>query len=77
MSTRNGTIFAKQGAHHPTLNPYNLKENADCRRDLTKDQCAPLEILNRSIMVGTHPDRSEDDTSKLIENLRRAAKQVL
>ncbi len=71
-------IFAKQGAHHPTLNPYNLKENADCRRDLTKDQCAAsLEILNRSIMVGTHPDRSEDDTSKLIENLRRAAKQVL
>lgn len=71
-------IFAKQGAHHPALNPYNLKENADCRRDLTKDQCAPsLDILNRSILVGTHPDRSEADTSKIIENLRRAAEQVL
>ena len=71
-------IFAKQGAHHPALNPYNLKENADCRRDLSKDQCAPsLDILNRSILVGTHPDRSEADTSKIIENLRRAAEQVL
>ena len=71
-------IFAKQGAHHPALNPYNLKENADCRRDLAKDQCAPsLDILNRSILVGTHPDRSEADTSKIIENLRRAAEQVL
>ena len=71
-------IFAKQGAHHPALNPYNLKENADCRRDLTKDQCAAsLDILNRSILVGTHPDRSEDDTSKIIANLRQAAEQVL
>jgi hypothetical protein len=71
-------IFAKQGAHHPALNPYFLKENADCRRDLTKDQCAgSLAILNRSILVGTHPDRTEADTSKIIDNIRQAAKQVL
>lgn len=71
-------IFARQGAPHPALNPFNLKENKDCRMDYRKDMCAPsLAILNRAILVGTHPDRKRDAVTRQIRSLTKAAKAVL
>jgi dTDP-4-amino-4,6-dideoxygalactose transaminase len=71
-------IFAHQGAHHSALNPYNLAENAPCRKDYSKDMCArSLDIVNRTVMIGNHPDRSESDTSALIERIRKVAAEVL
>ena len=71
-------IIEKHGAPHPAMNPYNFKENAECRKDLSKDQCpASLDILNRSILIGTHPDRTKEQTTELIAKIRDAAKKVL
>ena len=71
-------IFAHSGAPHPALNPFKLKENADCRMTYTKDMCAKsLDILNRSLLFGTHPDRKRADVTKLIRTLRTTAKAVL
>ena len=70
-------IFAKQGGPHPALNPYNLKENQGLRMDLTKDQCQKsLDILNRSILIGTHPNRTDAEVDAMIEKIRSAAKQL-
>jgi len=71
-------IFANQGAHHPALNPFNLPENKACRRTYTKDQCArSLDILNRTVMVGNHPDRKPEEIAALIAKIKDAAAQVL
>lgn len=71
-------IIEKQGAPNPVLNPYNLKENKDCRMDLKRDQCPKsLEILNRAVMIATHPNRLDADTDALIEKVHAAAKQIL
>ncbi len=71
-------IFAHRGAHHPALNPFLLKENAECRMTYTKDMCAAsLDILDRTLLIGTHPDRTRDDVTRQIRSLRNAAEAVL
>ena len=71
-------IFAHSGAPHPALNPFNLKENAECRMTYTKDMCKPsLEILNRTVLFGTHPDRKRADVTRQIKTLCTTAKAVL
>lgn len=48
-------ILKKQGAHHPSLNPYNLPENRDADIDYSRDMCASsLDILSRAVLIGTH-----------------------
>jgi dTDP-4-amino-4,6-dideoxygalactose transaminase len=71
-------IFAHQGAHHPALNPYNLPQNKGCRKTYTKGMCArSLDILNRTVMVSTHPDRKRDDVTAQIKRIKSAAAEVL
>ncbi|MFC1805809.1 DegT/DnrJ/EryC1/StrS family aminotransferase [Planctomycetota bacterium] len=71
-------IFGHRGAHHPALNPYDLAENKACRMDYTKDMCAPsLDILNRTVMLGNHPDRRRPQVTALIRKIKAAAKEVL
>ena len=71
-------IFAHSGAPHPALNPFKLKENADCRMTYTKDMCAKsLDILNRTLLFGTHPDRKRAEVTRQIRTLRTTAKAVL
>ena len=60
------------------MNPYFFKENADCRKDLTKDQCAKsLEIMNRTVGIATHPDNTDEKVSEIIANIRSAANAIL
>jgi dTDP-4-amino-4,6-dideoxygalactose transaminase len=71
-------ILQGRGAHHPALDPYQLKENRKCRRKVTPDSCKrSLDILSRAVMIGTHPNHRRDDTTKRIRAIRRAAKDVL
>jgi dTDP-4-amino-4,6-dideoxygalactose transaminase len=71
-------IFAHSGAPHPAMNPFLFKENAGCRMDYRKDMCAPsLNILNRTILFGTHPDRKRPDVTRQIRLIRNTAKAVL
>ena len=71
-------ILMGAGAAHPAMNPYNMPQNAACRRAYSKDMCArSLEILNRTVMVATHPSHSAADTADIIHNIGGAARVAL
>ena len=60
------------------MNPYNMRENAECRRTYSKDMCArSLEILNRTVMVPTHPQHTKEDIQDTIHNISAAARVAL
>ena len=66
------------GAAHPLMNPYNMPANAACRRHYSKDMCArSLAILNRTILVPTHPLHSAEEVKNLIHNVRAATRVAL
>lgn len=67
-------IFANQAAHHHDMNPYNFPANKKCRRRYTKDMCAAsLDILNRTVMIGTHPDNKASDVKAIIKRIKLGA----
>ncbi len=71
-------VFSHEGAHHPALNPYKMRENRRCRKKYTKRMCArSLDILNRTVSISTHPDRKRADVTAQIKRVKAAAKEVL
>lgn len=71
-------FYTQQGGPHPALNPFNLPQNKKCRRKYTKDMCAKsLDILNRTVMIGNHPDRKAAEVAALIKKIKDAAASVL
>ncbi len=71
-------VLMGQGAAHPAMNPYNHPDNKECRRSYSKDMCAAsLDILNRTIMVPTHPDHSAEEIDALVHNIGVAARVAL
>jgi dTDP-4-amino-4,6-dideoxygalactose transaminase len=70
-------ILNHKGAHHPALDPFNLPQNKGCRMAYSKDMCArSLEILGRTVTIGTHPDRTDAQVRELIERILSAAAEV-
>jgi hypothetical protein len=66
------------GAAHPSMNPFNMPANAACRRSYSKDMCArSLAILDRTVMVATHPQHTQQDIADTINNIGMAARVVL
>ena len=71
-------VLMGAGAAHPAMNPYNMPANAECRRTYSKDMCArSLEILNRTVMVATHPEHTAQETDDIIHNIDVAARVAL
>ena len=71
-------VLMGAGAAHPAMNPFEMPANADCRKTYSRDMCATsLEILNRTIMVPTHPDHSPRDIADTIHNIGTAARVAL
>ena len=71
-------FFSQEGAPHPSLNPFKMRENRACRRKYTKDMCAKsLDILNRTVMIGNHPDRSATEVEELIRKIKSATQTAL
>ncbi len=71
-------VLIGAGAAHPAMNPFNMAANADCRKTYSKDMCArSLEILDRTIMIATHPDHTAHDTADIIHNIGLAARVAL
>lgn len=71
-------VLLGAGAAHPAMNPYNMPANEGCRRSYSKEMCArSLEILNRTVMVATHPEHSAGDTDDIIHNIGVAARVAL
>jgi len=71
-------VLDRKGAHHPALNPYLFKENQGCRMDYSRDMCAKsLDILSRTVMIGTHPDHAPAQVAAIVKKIRKAAEKVL
>lgn len=71
-------ILARRGAHHPALDPFNLPENRQCRKDYRKDLCPrTLDILARTVSLATHPDHTRAQVTATVRRIRAAAKRVL
>jgi dTDP-4-amino-4,6-dideoxygalactose transaminase len=67
-------VLMGEGAAHPAMNPYNMPANAGCRMSYSKDMCArSLDILNRTVMVPTHPLHGSDEIDDIIRNIDVAA----
>jgi dTDP-4-amino-4,6-dideoxygalactose transaminase len=71
-------VLMGAGAAHPAMNPFNMSANAECRKTYSKDMCAKsLEILDRTIMVATHPEHTQEEISDMIHNISEAARVAL
>jgi dTDP-4-amino-4,6-dideoxygalactose transaminase len=71
-------VLMGAGAGHPAMNPFTMPANAECRKSYSKDMCAKsLEILDRTVMVATHPDHTEAEIADLIHNIDVAARVAL
>ena len=71
-------ILMGAGAAHPAMNPFTMPQNAKCRRSYAKDMCArSLEILNRTVMVATHPQHMQEDVEDIVHNIATAARVAL
>src|SRR5664279_209276 len=70
-------VLMGAGAAHPAMNPYNMPANAECRRTYSRDMCSrSLEILNRTVMVPTHPKHTRQEIDDTIHNIGAAARIV-
>ena len=66
-------ILAHQGAHHPALNPFELPQNAECRKSYSLDMCPQsLDILSRTVSIDLNPDHTADDIGRLIDRIKGA-----
>ncbi len=71
-------VLIGAGAAHPAMNPYLMPQNAECRKEYSKDMCAgSLEILNRTVMVATNPKHTDQDIENMIHDIGVAARVVL
>jgi len=71
-------VLMGAGAAHPAMNPFNMPANAECRKTYSRDMCAKsLEILDRTVMVATHPEHTAGEIADLIHNIGVAARVAL
>jgi len=71
-------VLMGAGAAHPAMNPFNMPANAECRKTYSRDMCAKsLEILDRTVMVATHPEHTAEEIADIIHNIGVAARVAL
>ena len=71
-------VLMGTGAAHPAMNPFNMPANAECRKAYSKDMCKKsLDILDRTVMVATHPKHTREETSDIVHNIGAAARVAL
>jgi dTDP-4-amino-4,6-dideoxygalactose transaminase len=71
-------VLIGAGAAHAAMNPFNMPANAECRKTYSRDMCSKsLEILDRTIMVATHPEHTAGEISDVIHNIGAAARIAL
>ena len=71
-------VLIGAGAAHPAMNPYLMPANGKCRKTYTKDMCAKsLDILDRTVMVPTHPEHTDQQVNDIVHNIGVAARVAL
>ena len=67
-------VLMRKGAAHPAMNPYTMPANSECRTTYPDDLCArSLDILNRTVMVATHPLHDREEIDDIVHNITSAA----
>ncbi len=65
-------VLQKRGAHHPDLNAYNFTEAS---LNYTKDMGPrTLDVLARTVYLGTSPTRTPEERAALVEAVKNAAR---
>ena len=71
-------VLIGAGAAHPAMNPYLMPANQGLRITYSRDQCASsLDILDRTVMVATNPEHSDEEIENIIHNIGVAARVAL
>ena len=71
-------ILEHRGAHHEALNPFNLAQNKGCRMEYSLDMCSKsLDILGRTVFIGTNPDRTDEEVDEIVGRINEAAASLL
>ena len=66
-------IMNKRGAHHPSLDPFKLRENQGLQMDYSMDMCPKaLDLLARTAYILINPDWTEDELNKVISIINNA-----
>jgi len=84
-----GTVCGKTGRHtanqwtpvldraghvNPGMDPFKNEANRECRMDYDQSFFQrSLDILNRSVMIATHPEHTAAETDEVIRKIREAA----
>lgn len=67
-------VLHRHGAHHPALNPFDLPENAQCRKEYsTGMNPKSRSILSRTVSLGLNPEMTDDEVEQLAQKIRLAA----
>ncbi|MDE0989676.1 MAG: aminotransferase class I/II-fold pyridoxal phosphate-dependent enzyme [Pseudomonadales bacterium] len=75
--TRWKPIMREQGAHHPALDPFKIPANRKCKVKYSADMCADsLDILARTVLVGTHPDNKADRVRAMASAIRTVGESI-
>jgi dTDP-4-amino-4,6-dideoxygalactose transaminase len=68
-------ILNRRAGHVPAMNPFTWEANKGCRMNYSPDMCPrSLDILDRTVKIGTNPDWSESQEQACIESIHAAAK---
>ena len=68
-------VLLGHGAAHPAMNPYNMEANAGCRRTYSREMCSrSLDILQRTVMLPTHPLHTDQEIEDTIHDIALAAR---
>ena len=68
-------VLLGQGAAHPAMNPYAMEANAGCRRSYSRTMCASsLDILQRTVMIATHPLHTDEEIEATIHDIDLAVR---
>jgi len=71
-------VLIGAGAAHPAMNPYLMPANAKCRKTYSTAMCArSLEILDRTVMVPTNPEHTENQIADIVHNIGIASRVAL
>lgn len=66
-------IMEKRGAHHPSLDPFKLKENQGLQMDYNMDMCPKtLDLLSRTAYVSINPDWSVEEIDSVTKIINEA-----
>ncbi|MCX8082370.1 MAG: DegT/DnrJ/EryC1/StrS family aminotransferase [bacterium] len=70
-------VVEKRVWHRDSLNPYNLPENRDLRKDFTKEMYPKsIEHLSRTVFVWVKPDWKEKEIKENIKRMKKAIEEA-